>query len=170
MLNLRPEQAADVAAVKRINDLAFGRAEEAGLIADLRQAGDLTLSLVATDENGLIGHISFSPVTVKDSVGEYPAQSLSTMAVLPERQNQGVGGRLVREGLMLLAARGCQGLVVLGHAAYYPRFGFVRASTLGLSWEHEAPDEAFMALELREGFFSERGGVVRYHPAFDRFV
>lgn len=170
MLNLRPERPADLAAIKHINDLAFGRAEESGLIDDLRQAGALTLSLVALADGELVGHLSFSPVTVEAPTGAYPAQSLSTMAVLPERQKQGVGGRLVREGLMLLAGGGCQGLVVLGHPDYYPRFGFVRASSLGLRWEHEAPDEAFMALELTPGFFAGRGGVVRYHQAFDRFA
>lgn len=169
MLNLRPERPADLAAIKLINDLAFGRDVESGLIDDLRQAGALTLSLVALEGGEPLGHITFSPVTVEAPGGAYPAQSLSSMAVLPGQQKLGVGGRLAREGLMLLAAQGQPGVVVLGHPSYYPRFGFERASAFGLRWGHAYPDEAFMALELRPGYFAKRGGLVRYHPAFDRF-
>jgi putative acetyltransferase len=102
--------------------------------------------------------------------GDYTTLSLAPVAVLPPWQNQGIGGRLIREALLQLAAKAVEGVVVMGHPNYYPRFGFVTASDLGLRWGGEYPDEAFMALEFHPGFFAARGGLVRFHPAFDRFV
>ena len=58
-------------------------------------------------------------------------------------------------------------MVVLGHSAYYPRFGFVPASTYGIKCEYDVPDEVFIALELHEGALSERSGVVKYQPEFN---
>ena len=94
------------------------------------------------------------------------ALGLGPMAVLPTRQRQGIGSPLVRTGLAACrdAGHGC--VVVLGHPEYYPRFGFTRASRHGVTWEHPAPDEAFMLVELRDGALGGRGGIVRYQPEF----
>ena len=89
------------------------------------------------------------------------------MSVLPQRQGQGIGAVLVREGLDRVRAKGHGVVVLLGHANYYPRFGFVPASRYGLKWEHEAPDEAFMALELRPGALKGLEGVVAFRREFD---
>ena len=140
----------------------------------LRARGQATLSLVAVEGHRVVGHILFSPVTI-ESVGESGGESggepvaalgLGPMAVLPTRQRQGIGSLLVRTGLAACrdAGHGC--VVVLGHPEYYPRFGFTRASRHGVTWEHPAPDEAFMLLELREGALGGRGGIVRYQPEF----
>jgi putative acetyltransferase len=90
------------------------------------------------------------------------------MAVLPAHQRQGVGSLLVRAGLEACRAAGHGCVVVLGHPAYYPRFGFAPASRHGVAWEHPVPDEAFMLLELRPGALGGRGGIVRYQPEFGR--
>lgn len=170
MLNLRPELPGDQAAIFAVNQAAFGQPVEGELVDALRQAGALSLSLVAEQDGQIVAHVAFSPTKVESPSGDYAALGLAPVAVLPPWQNQGIGGRLIREALLHLAARGVEGLVVLGHPDYYPRFGFVTASSLGLRWEGKYPDEAFMALEFRPGFFAARGGLVRYHPAFDRFV
>ena len=88
------------------------------------------------------------------------------MAVLPELQRSGIGSFLVPAGLAGLRAAGHEVVIVLGHPEYYPRFGFLKASTYGIRWEHGARDEAFMVLKLKPGVLAHRGGVVRYRPEF----
>jgi putative acetyltransferase len=167
---LRDEQASDHAAIAAVNRAAFEGPAEAELVDALRAAGALTLSLVATADGELVGHVAFSPVTITGAAaGTTSAIGLAPMAVLPSWQRRGVGTRLVAEGLERLRVAGHRAVVVLGHPAYYPRHGFSPASRFGLRWEHRAPDEAFMALELVPGALAEMGGVVRYHPEFDRF-
>lgn len=164
---LRPEIPADHAEVRRVNELAFSRPAEADLVDALRAAGAATLSLVAVHEGRVVGHILFSPVTVASPGTDFAAVGLAPMAVLPELQKQGVGSLLVRAGLDELRRAGHEIVVVLGHPGYYPRFGFERSDSHGIRWEHEAPREAFMVLELRPGALGGRGGVVRYRPEFD---
>ena len=93
---------------------------------------------------------------------------LAPMAVLPERQRRGIGSRLARRGLDLARDAGFGAVVVLGHPAYYPRFGFVSAATRGLSCEYSVPDDVFMVAELIPGALAGRTGVVKYHPEFAR--
>ena len=127
-----------------------------------RTAG-VTLSLAAELDDAVVGHILFSPVSIEP---EGTAIGLAPMAVLPEHQRRGIGGRLVREGLELLRAAGHGAVVVLGHPEYYPRFGFTRANRFGLRCEFECRDEAFMALELSPGALANRAGLVRYLREF----
>ena len=93
---------------------------------------------------------------------------LAPMAVAPEYQQQGIGSALVRSGLEHCRAAGYKAVIVLGHPRYYPRFGFVPASHFNIRSQYDAPDEAFMALELEPGALGEIGGVVKYHPLFDQ--
>ena len=165
-LILREETAADVTAIATVNQAAFGRPDEALLVDALRIAGVLTLSLVALADDEVVGHIAFSPVTIAVARGTVTGIGLAPMAVAPAWQRRGVGARLINEGLDRLRAAGRQVVVVLGHPSYYPRFGFAPASRLGLRWEHPAPDEAFMALELVPGALAGVDGIVRFHPEF----
>ena len=165
-VEVRLERPEDCAQVRWVNEFAFGQPGEANLVDALRSAAAVTLSLVAVREGTVAGHILFSPVTVTSPSGEFSAIGLAPMAVLPEFQTSGIGSMLVRAGLSELSRAGHDVVVVLGHAEYYPRFGFVRASTYRIRWEQDAPDEAFMVLELRPGVLAGRGGVVRYHPEF----
>jgi putative acetyltransferase len=86
------------------------------------------------------------------------------MAVLPEFQRRGVGGRLIRYGLHLLRDRGEKIVIVVGHPDYYPRFGF--SSEKARSLEGPFPAEAFMAMELSPGALSGIRGRVVYPAAF----
>lgn len=165
---IRPEEPEDHAAVRRVNERAFEQPAEADLVDRLRSRGAATLSLVAVRNGEVVGHILFSPVTVEsDDETRATALGLGPMAVEPGRQRTGIGSLLVEAGLERCREAGHPGVVVLGHAGYYPRFGFVPASRYGLSSEYDVPDEVFMALELREGAFSGDAAKVRYRPEFD---
>jgi len=164
---VRPERPDDHPAVHTVNELAFGQPGEADLVDALRGAGAAILSLVAEMEGRIAGHILFTSVTIEGPSGARTAVGLAPMSVLPWLQRRGIGSLLVRRGLEELRAAGHGAVIVLGHPSYYPRFGFVPASRFGLRWEHECPDEAFMALELRPGALAGGGGIVRYRPEFE---
>jgi putative acetyltransferase len=91
------------------------------------------------------------------------------MAVVPERQRQGIGSRLVLEGLERCRRAVVGAVVVLGHAEYYPRFGFIPASQLSLRCEYDVPENVFMVRELRDGTLRGFSGTIRYHPVFASF-
>ena len=162
---IRPEQADDFDAVLALNVAAFGSPTEARLVDRLRDLCVDLVSLVALDGTELVGHILFSPVTLAqdDSLKLY---GLGPMAVAPARQRQGIGSALVEHGLERCRSLGADAVVVLGHPGFYPRFGFVPASRFGLDSDFPAPDDAFMALELRPGALRGKAGRIRYHPAF----
>jgi len=163
-MQIRPEQPEDIAAVAEVNRAAFETGSEADLVDVLRQRARPIVSLVAEDGGAIVGHILFTPVTLSGH-DEVTIMGLAPMAVLPAAQRRGVGSALVRGGLdrcrQLAAA-----VVVLGHPAYYPRFGFVPASRFGIGCEYDVPDEVFMALELGAGTLQGKTGTIRYHPAF----
>jgi putative acetyltransferase len=162
---IRSERPRDVGGIRHVNRTAFDSIVEADIVEALRTQAQPFVSLVAVHADDVIGHIAFSPVTLA-SHPDVPIAALAPMAVLPSRQRAGIGSLLVRAGLDECARLGFVAVVVLGHAEYYPRFGFVRASTFGLSSEFDVPDDVFMALELQPGTLGQRHGVVRYHPAF----
>jgi len=89
------------------------------------------------------------------------------MAVLPEFQRQGIGSQLAEAGLEACRKTGCGIVAVLGHPEYYPRFGFTPSKQYDIVWEHDAPEEAFMVRELKEGALAQTRGVVKYHAEFD---
>ncbi len=165
---IRREQPADSAAVAEVNRLAFGQDNEAQLVAELRKAEDFdpTLSLVAVCDGEVVGHILFSAICIESQRGEVRALALAPMAVLPDYQRQGIGSALVREGLEACRRAGHRIVVVLGHAEYYPRFGFTPASGYGVKAPFSVPDEAFMLLSLASGGLDGISGVVCYPAAF----
>jgi putative acetyltransferase len=166
MVTIRTETPDDAAAVRHVNEQAFGQPAEADIVDRLRQSCADAVSLVA-DDDGVVGHILFTPVVVDSGGRRTRGMGLAPMAVLPERQRQGIGLRLVRHGLDILRERGCPFVVVVGHPEYYPRFGFVRASTHGLASQWDAvPDAAFMVLVLDAGAMALVTGVARYRDEF----
>ena len=167
-VDIRPETPADHAAVHALNAAAFAQPAEADLIDTLRKACEHFVSLVAEVDGVLVGHILFTPAHVEKNGTTLEGMGLAPMAVAPAHQRGGFGSALVNAGLAELRENGCPFVIVLGHPAYYPRFGFTPASTLGIRCQWEAPDEAFMALELTPGALAPfHGAIARYHPAFD---
>lgn len=164
---IRPETPADFAAIRYINQEAFGQAVEADLIERLRARGQLILSLIAEAGGQLVGHIAFSPVEVESNPAAVTVVGLAPMAVLPAHQSDGVGSLLVKTALAECHVLGYDAVVVLGHPDYYPRFGFVPASRFGLRCEYEVPDEVFMAQELRPDALAGCAGLVRYQAEFN---
>jgi putative acetyltransferase len=166
MLIIREETEADREAVRSVNESAFGRPEEANLVDALRESANACVSLVAEEGGRVVGHILFSPVVVESCEGAWGALGLGPMAVLPEYQGRGVGSELARSGLSECRRLGHEIVFVLGHARFYPRFGFTQARAKGIECEFNAPDENFMVVELWPGALAGRGGRVRYSPEF----
>jgi putative acetyltransferase len=164
VVSVRPEQSRDAAEVAETNEQAFNAPLEARLVEALRGSPD-SISLVATQDDRVVGHILFTPVTIDPPVDARIA-GLGPMSVRPEYQRQGIGGRLVRAGLEECGRRGYAAVVLVGHPEYYPRFGFGPAHRHGLECEFPVPPEAFMVLELEAGALRGLTGVVRYRPEF----
>jgi putative acetyltransferase len=144
---IRAAVAGDHGAIDAVTTAAFGGAAEARIIADVRAEGAALVELTALEDGRIVGHILFSAMHCD------PARrvaGLGPLAVSPDRQRLGVGSALTRAGLEACRALGVEAVVVLGHPAYYPRFGFSReAASLIASPYAESP--GFMALALRDG-------------------
>lgn len=95
------------------------------------------------------------------------AAGLGPIAVLPENQDQGIGGALINKGIDLCRGARYRAVIVLGHPDYYPRFGFQAAGQLGINCAYDMPGDAFMALPLEKGALEGISGVAYYHPEFD---
>lgn len=166
-VRIREETAPDIRGIKDVNEQAFAGTEEATIIDALRSAGAVTLSLVAVVDGEVVGHLLCSPVSINRDSTSTEAVGLGPMAVAAKFQRMGIGSRLVDECLRRLRQAGHSAVVLVGHPAFYPRFGFVPASRFGLHCEFECPDEAFMALELQPGSLAHlEGGVVHFRPEF----
>jgi putative acetyltransferase len=153
----------DQPAIRAIIRHAFNKADEANLVEQLRADGDVLLELVAGFDAGLTGHVLYSRLRIERDDGALEAAALAPVSVLPAFQRKGLGGALIREGNASCAALGLAAIVVLGHPAYYPRFGF--SPELARPLEAPFSGKSFMALELQSGALSQ-GGKVRYARAF----
>ncbi len=164
---IRPEEPQDIAAIRFVNEQAFGGVGEANAIEALRDRGAATLSLVAVIDDRVVGHIFFTPIEIVSPDRSWPGLGLAPLAVLPEYQRRGIGSALMDAGLEECRQLGCERIIVLGHPAYYPRFGFERASQYGVRFEFAAPDEACMILALRPGALDGVSGVAKYQPEWN---
>ncbi len=169
-VSIRRETPEDYDRVQDIVERAFGQPDEALLVAALRGRVDPEISLVAVTmdadgERELVGHIYFSPVHVGPELRR--AIALGPVAVDPNFQRLAVGSQLCRRGLETCAQIGESLVFVLGHPAYYPRFGFVAARPLGLFYKSDKFDPAFFAAELTPGAARGFSGEVVYEPEFD---
>jgi putative acetyltransferase len=166
MTTVRPERPGDAAAIRGVHRESFPTPAEARLVDLLRDAGHLTVSLVAVLGDTVIGHVAFSPVTVAAGA---PGVGLAPLAVLEPHRRKGIAARLVEAGLTACRDRGFCWVVVLGEPAYYSRFGFLPAMAFGLFDEYGG-GPAFQAMELTPGGLPVRAGLVRYAPEFISLV
>ncbi|GAA1491194.1 GNAT family N-acetyltransferase [Brachybacterium sacelli] len=161
----RPERPDDASAIRAVTTAAFPTSEEADLIEALRAdptAWIPELSTVACDEDGrVVAHA----LLTRASVGGESALALAPCAVLPAFQRRGAGSAAIRAGLEAARAQGENLVVVLGHPAYYPRFGFTPATGVGITAPFDAPEEAFLALALDPARPAPSGAIV-YPAAF----
>jgi putative acetyltransferase len=162
---IRAEREDDRAAVHAVNVSAFDTPFEANLVDALREQAQPVVSLVAEDHGAIVGHIMFSPVSLSGHPG-VEMMGLAPMAVALAQQRRGIGSALVRAGLDQCRQRGVIAVVVLGHPAYYPRFGFSPSTRFGMTSEYEVPEDVFMVTELQPAGLTGKTGTVKYHPAF----
>ena len=160
---IRNETDADVNAITDATIAAFKTLEisnhtEQFIIAALRAAKALAVSLVAEMDGRVIGHIAFSPITISDGTKNW--FGLGPVSVLPEYQRQGVGKALIREGLSRLKDMNAQGCCLVGHPDYYRKFGFNNVPGLVLEG---VPQEVFFALSF-DGHMPQ--GTVTFHEGF----
>ena len=166
-MKIRTETRSDISSIDTLTYNAFenhphhepgANPTEHQIINRLRDANVLTLSLVAEDETGIVGHVAFSPVTINGHKSNW--YGLGPVSVSPERQNEGIGSQLIQTGLSLLKAQGIEGIVLLGEPDYYGRFGFQQHPNLTLP---DVPPAFFLKLSLTD---TTPTGEVAYHAAF----
>ena len=167
-ISIREERADDIHQVSSVNDAAFGQPTEGHIVDRLRGADGEVVSLVAVLDEKVVGHIFFSSVTVETELGLIKGVGLAPMAVVPGHQREGVGSKLVTEGLKKIRKKGYPFVVVLGHETYYPRFGFRPASEYGLKCQWEGvPDEVFMAIIYDKDRMKSVSGTFYYRKEFN---
>ena len=167
-LTIRTEIGDDKGSIQHVHEQAFGGPAEANLVAALRAGGYLKVSLVATLNDKVVGHILFSPVIIQCAVGSIEIMSLAPLAVLPEFQRKGIGAALVKKGIEACQTTLYSSIVVLGHPAYYTRFGFSPELARPLKSPFGDGD-SWMAMELFPGALSGVAGSVVYPPPFKMF-
>lgn len=172
-IKILQEKPSDYFTVEDVIEKSFKDAEhtdhsEQHLVARLRKSDEFIpeLSLVAKDDDKIVGHILFTKMLIRNDENESEALALAPLAVLPEYQNKGVGSTLINEGNKIAKDLGFKAVIVLGHDKYYPKFGFKKASDYGIQAPFPVPDSAFMALELAENGLKDVNGVATYSKAF----
>ncbi|HXC60217.1 MAG TPA: N-acetyltransferase [Steroidobacteraceae bacterium] len=161
---IRSEVPADAQAIETVTVAAFQDAPHASgteqhIVNALRRTGNLAVSLVATADAAVIGHVAISPVSISGNASGW--FGLGPISVLPKHQRQGVGSRLICEALRILLERDASGCVVLGEPEYYGRFGFKANPELIL------PGVAPEYFQVVAFDTSRPTGIVAYHEAFE---
>jgi putative acetyltransferase len=159
MMIVRLEMPGDVVAIRIVEEIAFGRRDEARLVDDLRAAGDAVFSLVAVDDGIVAGHAIFSRLQAP-----FPALALGPVAVLPEYRRRGIASQLIREGIARSEAAGWAAIFVLGDPAFYRRFGFDVRKARGFTSPYAGPH--LMALSPGGDDLPADTGIIEYAPAF----
>lgn len=163
-VDIRNERAEDIEQIAAVTIAAFAQAEHSShteqfIVDALRKAGQLTVSLVAVDQERVVGHVAISPVTVSSGAAGW--YGLGPLSVLPDWQGRGIGASLMKAALSELQDQGAAGCVVLGDPAYYSRFGFNAHAELVLPG---VPHVYFQALPFCGDV---PAGTVEYHDAFN---
>ncbi len=167
---VRPEAPADYDAIHRVVTAAFGREGEANLVRSLR--ADATayvpeLALVAEEAGEIIGHIMLTNATLHGDE-DWLVLALGPLSVTPERQRTGAGIALTEAALELADARGAPLVVLLGHPAYYPRFGFEPARGRGITPPSETMSDAAFMVKVLSSYEERYQGRFENPPAFDQ--
>jgi putative acetyltransferase len=162
-MHIRDEMPSDEAAIESVieaafRDMPYSQQTETFIMAGLRRAGALTVSLVAEEAGHIVGQAAFSPIEIDGRPSDW--YGLGPIAVAPARQRSGIGSALIEEGLGRLHGLGAAGCMLVGDPGYYSRFGFRNEPCLTLEG---VPPEVFMILPLGD---TVPTGTVTFHPAF----
>ncbi len=163
-MDIKAATEADLPAIAKLHDAAFGTPHEGKLVADLHQGDLAAISLAAWDGPQILGHILFSPLVIEVDDEAVMGLALAPLAVAPAQQNRGIGTLLTKAGLVAAAQHGWQAVVVLGQPSFYQRFGFSPILAAGFETPFAGP--YLMALELSEGALSGRRGKIIYAAPF----
>jgi predicted N-acetyltransferase YhbS len=170
---LRQEQEADHAAVSEVIAAAFQQEDysdhqEQVLVTRLRQSEAFIpeLALVAENNQGIIGYILLTRIKIINEHRSFDSLAMAPVAVKPEYQKQGIGGRLILKSHQLAKDLGFNSVVVLGHDQYYPRFGYERSDKYGIELPFDVPPENCMVIPLTEGGLTGISGHVQYPKEF----
>lgn len=170
---IRQEQEGDQKMVDTLIATAFEEVEisdhqEHFLVQRLRESDAFVpeLSLVAILEEQIIGHILLTKIKIENTKNSFESLALAPVSVLPEFQKKGIGGQLIRSAHHIAKSLGFQSVVLLGHANYYPKFGYKKASKFTIQLPFEVTDENCMAIELVENSLASVSGTVKYSKAF----
>ncbi|MGG7057284.1 GNAT family N-acetyltransferase [Clostridium nigeriense] len=173
MIVIRKEETKDYEKVEKVIEESFKTAkftdnDEHNLVRRLRKSAEFVkeLSLIAEDNNKIVGHILLTKAFIKDDNRVCETLALAPLAVLPDYQNRGIGKSLINMSIEKARDMGYKSIVVLGHENYYPKFGFKKASDYGIKAPFEVPDEAYMILELTPNTLNGVNGIVEYSKAF----
>jgi putative acetyltransferase len=165
-ISIRETHEKDFNDIIEVEKLAFGEDSVANLTADLLkdESGEPSISLLAFDGKYPIGHILFTKATIEPSISDTLMHILAPLAVIPEYQNQGVGGLLISDGIKRLQKIGSKIVFVLGHIEYYPKHGFIPdAANLGYNAPYPIPTEvkdAWMVMPLSSSGLTNFGKVI----------
>lgn len=172
-LTIRQETSKDHDEVLEVVKSAFGELAmsdktEHLLVERIRKSPEYVpeLSLVAILDQSIIGHVILSKVKIIGEQGPHPSLALAPISVMPKAQGKGVGGHLIEAAHTTARHLGYRSIIVLGHARYFPKFGYQRASSFGISLPFDAPDENCFAIELQKGSLESVSGRVIYSKAF----
>lgn len=124
------------------------------------------LSLVAESDGCIVGHILLTEITISGNSTPHKFLALAPISVLPEYQGKGIGSKLIDEAHTIADRLGYSAIVLVGHAEYYPRFGYVKASNYGIKVPFDAPDDSVMVKPLKSDVLKNTSGVVHYDKAF----
>lgn len=168
MLKIRQESENDYDEVYNVIKKAFETAEhsdgnEQDLVVSLRKSDNFIpeLSLVAIDDNKIVGYILFTKI----KIGKYEELALAPLGILPEYQKQGIGGKLIMQGHKIAKELGYHYSVVLGSEKYYPKFGYIPAINYGIKPPFDVSSENFMAVKLNDSV-KDINGIVEYAKEF----
>ncbi len=167
-MKIRLENKNDFNAIRLVNDKAFGQPQEGNVIHKLRGSDPQVLSFVAEINSQVVGHIFYSTAKIVCDNKEIVGLGLAPMAVLPEYQKQGIGKMLIKESISAITKKNIPFIIVLGHADYYPKCGFEKASKHAISCQWNGiPDEAFMIMILDKEKMSGIHGVAKYRAEWN---
>ncbi|MBS1823970.1 MAG: N-acetyltransferase [Acidobacteria bacterium] len=159
---IRAETPSDVAAIRCVHEAAFRQLQEADLIDAIRDQCYSLISLVAEEDGAILGHVLLSHLDVIAAGRSIRAAALGPIAVLPAHQNQGIGSSLIRRVLDQACSDGVAIVLVLGHPAYYPRFGFCAERARAMSSPYTCHGDAWMVAELIPGTLPQASSTVAY--------
>lgn len=164
-VGIRLAAPADRAAIRRVEERAFGQPAEADLVAALVASSDAVLELVAEKDAVVVGHILFSRLWVEAAGRRFAAVALAPVAVDPDHQRAGIGAALIEAAHERLRESGEALSVVLGDPAYYARFGYRRDAAEKFASAFQC--DALQALAWNAD--ASTTGMLVYAPAFGAF-